>query len=280
VRILDKGTKLAALCLLSAMLAFASFALAYNFSDVRRAQPVPIAALKTVSQSLWQADIGYASAGPVASPPSESLSSGIARSVRVVVMPPPLARPTAVPVPSQLPPKAASSTESPELLEFSRRVVNGQPGSLCGLYVAGILALRVVQQPADDPAYISQEDGTATEFQKADLFDAVGLLAHNTLAGRDFFKLSEGRELILIYGDGRVKYFHVSEVADFQRLTLADLRSDFLPLDSNQKQTADQVFARFYQQAHRLTLQTCLRRGDIADWGVHFVVADPNPAGP
>ncbi len=280
MRILDKGTRLAALGLLSGMLAFASFAIAYNLLDLRRAEPASIAALKTVYGSRQLADSGYAPTRPATSPPSGTVNSRVAHSIRIVVTPTPSARPTAVAAARHLPPLAALPTESPELLEFSRRVVNGQPGSLCGLYVAGILALRVVQQPADDPGYISSEDGTATEFQKADLFDAVGLLAHNTLAGRDFFKISAGQELVLIYGDGRAKYFHVSEIADYQRLTLADLRSDFLPLDSNQKQTADQVFARFYQQAHRLTLQTCLKRGDIADWGVRFIVADPNPASP
>ena len=280
MRILDKGTKLAALGLLSGMLAFASFGLIYNLSNLRRAQPASTVTLRTVYEALRLANTGLTSDGPSASSPSGSLNSRVAYSIRTAVTPTPVAQPAVVAPPGRLPPPAASPADSPEILEFSRRVVNGQPGALCGLYVAGILALRVVQQPADDPGYISSEDGTATQFQKADLFDAVGLLAHNTLAGRDFFKLSAGQELILVYGDGRIKHFHVSELADYQRLTLADLRSDFLPLASSQKQTADQVFARFYKQAHRLTLQTCLRRGDIADWGVHFVVADPDPASP
>ncbi len=261
------------------MLAFASFALTYNLLDLRRAQSASGVAVKAVYQSLPQSGVKYSSTGRVTSSTSGASNSRAVRSIHAVVTPTATRLPTAA-VLSQQRPSGASPTESPELLEFSRRVVNGQPGSLCGLYVAGILALRVVQQPTDDPGYISSEDGTATEFQRADLFDAVGLLAHNTLAGRDFFKISEGQELTLIYGDGRAKYFHVSEIADYQRLTLADLRSDFLALDSSRKQTADQVFARFYQQAHRLTLQTCLRRGDITDWGVHFIVADPDPAGP
>jgi hypothetical protein len=171
---------------------------------------------------------------------------------------------------------AATQASQADLAAFSRRVANGQPGALCGLYAAGVLALRVVQQPAGDAGFISKEDGTATQFQKVDGFDAVGLLAHNTLAGRDFFKLLQGQDLVLVYGDGRAAHYQVSEIADYQRLTLADLRSDFLSLDTHQQQTADQVFARYYQQAHRLTLQTCLRQGKVADWGVRFVVADPS----
>ncbi len=170
----------------------------------------------------------------------------------------------------------ATRAESEELLAFSRRVANGRPDSVSGLYVAGILALRVVQQPADNPGFISGEEGTATQFQRADQFGAIGLLAHNTLAGRDFLRISPAEELVLIYGDGRAEHFRVSQIVDYERLTRADLRSDFLALDTNGRYTADQVFARFYQHAHRLTLQTCLARGDIADWGVRFVVAEPS----
>ena len=172
-------------------------------------------------------------------------------------------------------PAPVAQAESEELLAFSRQVANGKQESVSGLYVAGILALRVVQQPADNAGFISSEVGTATQFQRADQFGAIGLLAHNTLAGRDFLRLSQAEELILIYGDGRAERFRVSQIVDYERLTRADLRSDFLALDTNSRYTADEVFARFYQHAHRLTLQTCLARGDIADWGVHFVVADP-----
>ena len=173
-------------------------------------------------------------------------------------------------------PWLAGHAESEELLAFSRQVANGRPESVRGLYVAGILALRVVQQPADNAGFISSEEGTATQFQRANQFGAIGLLAHNTLAGRDFLRLSPAEELILIYGDGRAQHFRVSQIVDYERLTRADLRSDFLALDTNSRYTADEVFARFYQHAHRLTLQTCLARGDTADWGVHFVVADPS----
>jgi hypothetical protein len=171
-------------------------------------------------------------------------------------------------------------TQTADLQKFSRRVANGEPDTLCGLYVPGVLALRVVQQPTGDPSFISTEDGTATQFQKVNAFDAVGLLAHNTLAGRDFFKLTPGQDLVLTFGDGRAEHYRISETADYQRLTLADLRSDFLSLATHEQQTADQVFAKFYRQAHRLTLQTCLKRENVPDWGVHFVVADPQRPAP
>jgi hypothetical protein len=258
------------------MLALAGFTFVHKWSDSGATHLISLAAPSAASQSPHQADHDNYFAVRVNSPTPTFPNSGALRAVRMGATPASAARSAAVVARSHPLPTQTPTTEAAELETFTRRVVNGQPGSLCGLYAAGILALRVVQQPIGDPSYISQEDGTATQFETANPFGAVGLLAHNTLAGRDFFKLSLGQELILIYGDGRAEHFHISEIADYQRLTLADLRSDFLSLDNNQKQTADQVFAKFYQKAHRLTLQTCLRQGDIADWGVHFIVADPN----
>lgn len=174
--------------------------------------------------------------------------------------------------------QVAPTAANPALLslaEFSRQMAGGSPGVLRGLYVAGVMALRIVPQPAGDAAYISTESGTATRFQKADAFGAIGLLAHNTLSGSYFFSLRPGQKVALVYGDGRVSPYQVSEIADFERLARADLRSDFLQLGANQTWTADQVFARFYKSPGRLTLQTCIRQGEAADWGVRFVVADP-----
>jgi hypothetical protein len=173
---------------------------------------------------------------------------------------------------------SAAPAETAEIQEFSRRVANGQPGLVSGLYAPGVLALRVVQQPAGNSSFISVEGGTATEFQAADQVGSIGLLAHNTLAGADFYRLRRGDQLVLIYGDGRAKHFKISQIADYQRLALSDLRSDFWSLDTQTQQTASEVFDQYYRQPDRLTLQTCLARGEVIDWGVHFVVADPAEA--
>ena len=172
----------------------------------------------------------------------------------------------------------AAGAGLPSLSAFSRQAACGSPAVLCGVYVPGIMALRIVPQPAGDPGYISTESGTATQFREANAFGAIGLLAHNTLSGSTFYSLRLGLPVALVYGDGRVARYQVSEIADFQRLTHADLHSDFMALGNGQTWTANQVFARFYGTPGRLTLQTCIRQGEAADWGVHFVVADP--AGP
>lgn len=168
-----------------------------------------------------------------------------------------------------------SSANLPGLEEFIRQVADGQANRVRGLYVSGVLALRIVQQPPGDAAFISRQEGTATEFQNADAFGVVGLLAHNFLSGRDFFHLKPGQELDLIYGDGTVQRYRVSEIDDFQRLSVTDLSSDFQELASNQVWTANEVFAKFYQQTKSLTLQTCIERNGNWSWGVRMILAKP-----
>lgn len=172
------------------------------------------------------------------------------------------------------------TTHSAKLDAFVRQVSNGQAGVVTGLYVDGVMELRVVQQPSGNPAFISTEDQTATQFQSATPFNVVGLLAHNFLAGKDFFRLQAGQDLILVYGDGSLQHYRISEIGDYQRLTLSDLRSDFIELSNNQKLTTDQVFAKYYQQPNRLTLQTCIEHDGVWDWGVRFITADLSQATP
>ncbi len=157
---------------------------------------------------------------------------------------------------------------------FIRQVSDGQAGVVKGLFVDGVMAIRIVQQPPGNSAYISTDDQTATQFQSASPYNVVGLLAHNFLSGRDFFRLKVGQGLVLVYGDGTTRHYRVSEIGDYQRLTLSDLRSDFLELSTNQKLSTDQVFARYYQKPNRLTLQTCIEHNGVWDWGVRFITAD------
>lgn len=160
------------------------------------------------------------------------------------------------------------------LEEFIARVADGQPGVVRGLYVPGLLALRIVDQPVGDPAYISSEADTATLFQSAGLFGAVGLLAHNYLSGSLFYDLAPGQELSLVYGDGSVRRYRLETIAPFERLTLGNLTSDFLDLQTGMTLSAQQVFEQFYN-GDVLTLQTCLEKDGLLNWGVTFFVAVP-----
>jgi hypothetical protein len=166
----------------------------------------------------------------------------------------------------------------PQLDDFIQEVADGIVGGPRGLYVKGMMALRIVQQPNGDPKYVSQDSNTATQFYRAGLFGTIGLLAHNFLAGKNFLNLQPGQDLILIYGNGKIEHFQVSEIADYQRLTLADIHSDFLDVDTQVRSSADQVFSKYYEVGHVLTLQTCLARYEVSDWGVRFITALPIPA--
>ena len=53
------------------------------------------------------------------------------------------------------PASAAPKALLPSLAQFSRQMFNGQSKDLRGIYVDQLMALRIVQQPGGDPAYIS-----------------------------------------------------------------------------------------------------------------------------
>jgi hypothetical protein len=102
--------------------------------------------------------------------------------------------------------------------EFSKKVQNNTSGVLRGVYVPEVLAFPVIQQPAGDAGFVSPMDGEITQFGMASQFGAVGLLAHNNLSGRFFSQLAVGQEVWLVYGDGKVEYFVITEIVQYQAL--------------------------------------------------------------
>jgi hypothetical protein len=169
------------------------------------------------------------------------------------------------PVAPQELPASGAQAQFPSLAEFVGQVSDGESGLVRGIYAPGELALRIVQQPVGDATYIDTKEDTATQFQDASAYGAVGLLAHNLLAGRYFFGLKAGQALFLVYGDKSLKAYRVSAIADFQRLAPSDLRSDFVELATGKEMSASLVFARFYQTSGDLTLQTCIAGAGRAD---------------
>ena len=114
-----------------------------------------------------------------------------------------------------LPVKSASAAEKgnpPAFSGFIASVVNGQAKEVRGVYVPGTLALRVLQQPQDDPGLVFRVDGVATQFQLAAHNRVIGLLAHNDLAGATFSGLKIGQEVRIIYGNGRVEYYQIMKI--------------------------------------------------------------------
>jgi hypothetical protein len=164
---------------------------------------------------------------------------------------------------------------SPEFARFIDHVFDGQSGVVRGIYVAGVLALRVVQQPAKDWTYVSSKLGDATEFQNASKNGILGLLAHNYLSGRSFYNLKPGEQVDVVYGDGAVKYYRVSNIYRYQKIDPTDLSSSLVDLSTGKVVSSGHVFEQFYDGSDHLTLQTCLEKNGLSTWGLYFVVAQP-----
>ncbi|HSL31609.1 MAG TPA: hypothetical protein VK900_20580 [Anaerolineales bacterium] len=165
----------------------------------------------------------------------------------------------------------------PGFQEFSKSVQNNTSDVLRGVYVPDVMALPVTQQPAGNAAYVSSQDGEITQFGMAAQFGSVGLLAHNDLSGRYFSKLVVGQEVRLVYGTGKVEYFVIKQVLQYQALQPNSPYSSFRDLNSNELLTAEQMFKRVYTGDRHVTFQTCIAGPGSLSWGRLFVIATPKP---
>lgn len=166
--------------------------------------------------------------------------------------------------------------QQPAFDRFVEQVKNGIPNQIVGVYIEDVLALRVVQQPPEDPNYVSNVNGVATQFLLAyQISGNIGLLAHNYLSGSLFFNIKNGDIVQLIYGDGSVDEYVVSEYHEYQALAPDSPNSDFIDLTSGEKITAGELFNRIYTGSHRLVFQTCIAQDDIDTWGRLFVISFP-----
>jgi hypothetical protein len=163
----------------------------------------------------------------------------------------------------------------PDFTVFSQAVQNGKADSLRGVYVPNVLALPIVQQPSGNAGYVSSNDGQATQFAMASQFGNVGLLAHNYLSGKSFSQITVGQEVRLVYGDGKVEYFVVTEILRYEALQPTSPWSSFRDLNDNTTLNAEQMFKRVYTGDRHLTFQTCIQAEGISSWGRLFVVAVP-----
>jgi len=172
--------------------------------------------------------------------------------------------------------ETGDSESKPRFDMFVDAVKNGKKDQIVGVYVDNILALRVVQQPPNNPAFVSTIRGVATQFLLAfQVANNVGLLAHNYLAGASFFNLKSGDLIQVVYGDGAVIEYLVSEVYKFQALSPRSPSSDFVDLDSGERLTANTLFYRMYGGEEHLTFQTCIQEGTEDSWGRLFIIATP-----
>lgn len=141
--------------------------------------------------------------------------------------------------------------------------------------VSDVFSLPIVQQPKDNPVYVSSKRGIITQFQQATQNGITGLLAHNFLSGKEFYKIKIGQEISIRYSDQIVRNYRISSIYHYQKLDPSNMFSNYIDLHTNKEQSTEEVFDRFYRGHHHLTLQTCLEKEGRLDWGLMFIVAQP-----
>ncbi|HET6822500.1 MAG TPA: hypothetical protein VFH34_07610 [Anaerolineales bacterium] len=163
----------------------------------------------------------------------------------------------------------------PDFAKFTETVQNDEAKVLRGVYVPDVLALPIAQQPAGNAGYVSNKEGEITQFGMASQFGNVGLLAHNHLSGSDFSNLAVGQEVRLVYGNGTVEYFEITQVLKFEALEPNNPYSSFRDLSNDEFLTATQLFKKVYGGERHVTFQTCIANAESLSWGRLFVLATP-----
>lgn len=197
----------------------------------------------------------------------------------------PIAEPTALPTlapTSLIPDSGLTPTPTPEptsdlpaLDKFVASVANGDSGSRVGVFVEDLFSFPIVQQPSSDPAWITSNFGEVTEFRIVrQQTGNEGLIAHNYLAGGQFYSLKVGDIAELVLGDGSVLEFVIYDIQDYQALSPNSPTSDFLSLASGEKLSASDLFYRVYGGNMTITFQTCINRDNVSTWGRTFIIGE------
>ena len=188
--------------------------------------------------------------------------------------PSPTLTPTITPTPQPTP----TPTLSPQRIfdEFVNRVKTGESGRVVGIYTENLMALPVIYQPSNNPAFVSNEDGIVTYFLLPwRLARNHGFLAHNYLSGALFYYLQIGDIVQVIYGDGNYEDFEVLSIRQFQALIPNSSRTSLVDLETGAKLSVTTVFNEVYRGEYHSTLQTCLAQDGLDNWGRYFVLAPP-----
>jgi hypothetical protein len=168
-----------------------------------------------------------------------------------------------------------SNPDIPDISTFSDQVENGST-FITGIYSSDHFAYPVVQQPSSNAGYIATEDDIVTQFQMANQFGSIGMIAHNYLAGSEFFDLNIGDEIDVVYGNGETEIYVIVDLRSYQALSPNSPYSSFVNLASpSVTLSVTQVFYETYGIAGRLILQTCIEESGNESWGRLFVIALP-----
>ena len=172
------------------------------------------------------------------------------------------------------PARAWEGSEIPPLDEFIALVANGEADELRGIYVPDLFAYPIVPQPEANPAFVSTQPETLTQFNAASRYGTTGLLAHNYLAGESFSLLEKGQWIHLVYGDGRTETYIIREFMRVQALSPNSVTSEFVDLDTGERLSSTRLFFRVFNRPGELTLQTCINAEGNLSWGRLFIRAE------
>jgi hypothetical protein len=219
-------------------------------------------------------------------PENAAKDSGIPVSGGVEAAYTPTPEVTATPVNTATPLPTAAPTARPTLEltptpaqppfydRFVAAMKNGNAKQVVGVYVEGVMAFRVVQQPPSNPAFVSGANNVVTWFAMVKKSTGNnGLLAHNFLAGIKYVDLAPGQVVILVYGDGHTEEFVVDTSSEYQALNPTNPSSNFVSVANGERLTSASLFSRVYSGAYRTIFQTCIARDDQPSWGRLFIVA-------
>jgi len=159
----------------------------------------------------------------------------------------------------------------PSLNAFAKTVKNGDARVARGVYVPRVMALPVVQQPEGDFKFVSKHSLVVTQFSLADKFGNIGLLAHNTLAGKLFFNIAPNDQIVIVYGDGRMETFLAESVLRYQALP----QNEYKDLKTKRIVSAKELIKIAYRGKYHVALQTCIAQKGDFNWGILFVIAKP-----
>lgn len=137
-----------------------------------------------------------------------------------------------------------------------------------------VLALKIIQQPEDNAALVSTLPGILTLFRMASSYLIVGLLAHNFLAGAQFFNLQLNQQIILVLGDGSLEYYKVSDIQSYQALSPTNPYLNFISPDGQKPLSSEEVYKQVYEKGNQLVFQNCIQKGNDDSWGRLFGLAD------
>jgi hypothetical protein len=211
---------------------------------------------------------GQSSVGLFQKPPSETptITATFTLTPTSTSTPTPTCTPTLEPTPT---PK-----EAPFFDQFVASLINGNSWQVVGVYVEGLMAFQVVQQPDSNPGYVSTQNNVVTYFTLVyRMTGNTGLLAHNYLAGIYYYELAPGQMVTLIYGDGRTEDYIVQVSQEYQALSPSSPTSNFVDLYSGETLSSTDLFYRVYSGSSRTTFQTCIAQGNEDSWGRLFVIA-------